>query len=175
MRDANNADAMLRGRQALQRIADGWKGSQHETDFNEGLTEADKLNAKYVDADAEKKADEYFKMAQTYINTKVYNVAISFLKVKILNDPVLSKTPTAEKAKPLLEQIEALQHKQDDLNGVTEKLKNMVKNEVNTGHFLEAVRSIEADIEYKKYKPDLTEIQQFIDDLRKKAANRPAP
>ena len=175
MRDSTNADVIARGKQSLQRIADAWKGSQHETDFNDGLAEADKLNAKFADADAEKKADEYFKQAQTYFDKKIYNVAVSFLKVKILNDPVLSKTQTAEKAKPILAQIEELQRKQDDLNGVTDKLKNMVKNEVSTGHYYEAIKSIEADIEYKKYKSDLKEIQEFIDDLRKKAANKAPP
>src|SRR5205823_3628090 len=81
--------ALQTARDTLAKHSGAWQGSAH----GEELANASKqleARAKGIESGrAEAEAEKTVKLAEDYINRKAYAVAISILKVKIVNDPQL--------------------------------------------------------------------------------------
>ena len=169
LQKAPTPELLEKAKQASQRVSDAWKGSAEKTAVLGGITaQIDAIAAVATSVDAEKKAEEALRQAESYMDKKIYTVAISYLKSKILDDPIASKTKAAERAKELLPKAEAAQKKMDDIASISERLKGLAKNYILSKKYNEAIRAIETDPEYKSNRADLTDIQALLDDLRKK-------
>ena len=146
-----------------------WRGvADKEAELSENLKRIDAIRQAGEGTEVEKKAEGHLREAQSYYDRKVYNVAISILKVKIVNDPELSKTKAAEKAKQLLQQAEATQQKQDDINRIQDKLREKIKAFEGAKDYKGAIEKIEKDAEYQQYKNELPEIDAKLNDLKRK-------
>lgn len=168
LKAAYNNELRDNARATIQRHADAWKGSDEKlAAMAAPKASIEATIAKNAENAAEGQAQEALKMAKNYYDKKIFNVALSFID-KILNDPVMSKTKAGDDARQLRSDIEKGSRRAEDLRGITTKLKDLADPLFKQGKINEGIRVIETDPEYKANKADLTEINDYIEEWRKK-------
>ncbi|MCY3024040.1 MAG: hypothetical protein NTW87_34100 [Planctomycetota bacterium] len=147
-----------------------WAGAGPERlePLKKALAQVEAMVAAVGNRKAEDDAEALYKLAETYYNNKSYMVARSILTVKLINDPVNSKTKAAEKAKELLPKVEAADRRRQEVTAVEERLRNKTRNYLLTNDYKAAIEAIEKDVEYIRNKDDLPQIKALLDDWRKR-------
>jgi len=103
------------------------------------------------------------------MDSKVYPVAISYITVKLLGNPLYAKTKAAGKAKELLDQCQAAQARAQKISETESRLLRDVENYEKAGSFKKAIEIIEQDPDYKQLKNDLPNVTDKLEKLKKKA------
>ncbi|MGD0089557.1 MAG: FHA domain-containing protein [Planctomycetota bacterium] len=153
-------------KKTIERYQKQWEGSSRLGWVPETLAKIDAYVAIAVVDKDEKEAEKLYRNAEKFIATKVYNVALSLMK-KILDD--YPKTKTAEKVKEQMPKVEAEKRRMEYLNNLQDRLRNKTKNYLLANDFKGAINAIEKDPEYQENKKDLNEINELLDQWKKRA------
>jgi pSer/pThr/pTyr-binding forkhead associated (FHA) protein len=167
LKEQNNTEAADAAKKAVDRHKKAWTGSEHMPELDGYMANIQSLRNEGDTNKNEADAERLLAKAQDMVDKKIWPVAKSILEVKIINDPVLSKTKTAEKAKVLWQKCIDAAERQEYLNTLENKLLNDESNWEKAKNYKRAIEVIEKDPGYQKNKDDLPKIKDKLDDLKR--------
>lgn len=156
-------------RDTITRHATEWTGSERASQLTANLPLVADILKEGDAMKAEEEAEKHFAQAEDLYNKKIYPVAISILRVKILNDKINKDTKAAKKAQELIDKCEIGQRRQRDLTVVEETLRDKVKNYLLTNDYKGAIDAVEKDKSFQDNRADLPQINQLLEDWKRKA------
>jgi len=156
-------------RDTITRHATEWTGSERAPQLTANLPIVADILKEGDAMKAEDEAEKLYNQAEDMYNKKVYAVAVSILRVKILNDKVNKDTKVAKKAQELLDKCEIGDRRMRDLRVVEEALNDKVKNYLLTNDYKGAVDAVEKDKGYQDNRADLPQINQKLEEWKRKA------
>ena len=171
LKEVKNADALDAAKKAAERHKGVWVGSDHIPEIDGYLAAMKSIGNEGANEKNEAEAERLLANAQTMFDRKIYAVAKSVLEVKIINDPTLSKTKAAEKAKVLWQKCIDASARAEELNILESRLMRDIDTYEKAGNIKRAIDITEKDAEYQKNKKDLTKVNDKLEDLKKKLNN----
>jgi len=165
---AQSAAAVNAFKEAINRHVQAWSGSPRADELAEKLKLVDEVAKAADTVKAEELAEKMYGEAERYFKNKAYPVAISILRKRILEDPVGQKTKVVAKATKLLAEAEAAKDRAQELNSLSDRLREKTKNYLLTNDYKGAINAVEKDDEYQSNRNDLQQINDLLTDWRKK-------
>jgi len=153
----------------ITRHATEWTGSERASQLTANLPIIADLLKEGDAMKAEDEAAKLFAQAEEMHRKGVYAVAMSILRVKILNDKINKNTKVAAEAQKLLDKCEIGERRQRDLRVIEEKLNEKVKNYLLTSDYKSAIDAVEKDKEYQDNRADLPQINTKLEDWKRRA------
>ena len=167
LKEQNNAEAADAAKKSVERHKKAWTGSEHLPELDGYMANIQSLSNEGDKEKNEAEATRLLGKAQDMVDKKIWPVAKSILEVKIINDPVLSKTKAAEKAKALWQKCIDASARQEELNNLENKLLNDSSNWEKAKNYKRAIEVIEKDPGYQKNKDELPKIKDKLEELKK--------
>ncbi len=168
LKEMKNTDAADAAKKCVDRHKATWTGSEHLPELDGYLATIKSVTNEGDAAKNEEEAGRLLAKAQTMFDNKIYTVAKSVLEVKIINDPVLSKTKTAAQAKVLWQKCIDAATRAEELNNTENRLFKEIENWEKSGNIKKCIDILEKDPAFQKDKAELPKLREKLESLKAK-------
>ncbi len=153
------------GKVKLNKLKSGWTGTPLTGHIDKCLVKLEEGKTRLAKKAREAEARKWLKKAQGPLKTNMWALAKVYA-TKVLND--FADTSAAADAKKIMEMCDTNIKRDEMIIKKEEELLRKIKNYVLNKQYKQAVRMIETDSAYRKYKDEMREIKEKLEDLKAK-------